>query len=204
MTGVVKQSARALLFDSERRLVLIKRTRPGQEPYWVSVGGGREADDVSVEAALRREVLEELGGRIDRVRQVLVITDDLPGGTGVQHVFVARLTSMNLADRTGAEFTEPGRGTYEVVRLPASREALAGIRLLPPSSPRSCGRTSTASSHWWRRRAEPDTRGKHSDPGTKPVVRDLGRFLLSGPGVPRHFLLRFREYSHFRGRRSPP
>lgn len=131
MTEIVKQSARALLFDSEQRLVLIRRTKPEQEPYWVAVGGGVEAKDISVEAALHREVLEELGGRIDRVRQVLVITDDLPGGIGIQHVFIARLTSMDLTNRTGAEFTEPGRGTYEVARVPTTRDALIGIHLLP-------------------------------------------------------------------------
>ncbi|WP_017534271.1 NUDIX hydrolase [Nocardiopsis alba] len=132
MTEIVKQSARVLLFDSEQRLVLIRRTKPEQEPYWVAVGGGVEAKDISVEAALHREVLEELGGRIDRIRQVLVITDDLPGGIGIQHVFIARLTSMDLTNRTGTEFTEPGRGTYEVARVPATRDVLAGLRLLPP------------------------------------------------------------------------
>ncbi|WP_304453905.1 NUDIX domain-containing protein [Nocardiopsis sp. YSL2] len=132
MTEIVKQSARALLFDSERRLVLIKRTKPGQEPYWVAVGGGLEPEDADAEAALHREVLEELGGRIDRVRQVLLITDDLPGGIGLQHVFAARLTSMDLSGRTGVEFTEPGRGTYEVVSVPATRDALSALNLLPP------------------------------------------------------------------------
>ncbi|GAA1455052.1 NUDIX hydrolase [Nocardiopsis tropica] len=132
MTEIVRQSARALLFDSERRLVLIKRTKPGQEPYWVAVGGGLESEDTDVEAALRREALEELGGEIDQVRQVLLITDDLHAGIGLQHVFVARLISMDLASRTGAEFTAPGRGTYEVVSVPATRAALSEIRLLPP------------------------------------------------------------------------
>ena len=131
MTEIVKQSACALLFDSERRLVLIKRTKLGQEPYWVVVGGGMEPEDANVETALRREVFEELGGRIDQVRQVFLITDALPDGIGLQHVFAARLISMYLAARTGPEFTEPGHGTYEVVTVPATREGLASIRLLP-------------------------------------------------------------------------
>ncbi|WP_374224027.1 hypothetical protein [Nocardiopsis sp. MG754419] len=33
MTEIVKQSARVLLFDSEQRLVLIRRTKPEQKPY---------------------------------------------------------------------------------------------------------------------------------------------------------------------------
>lgn len=130
MPDIVKQSARALLFDDEGRLVLFKRVKPGQEPYWTSVGGGLEPEDADFEAALHREVHEELGGRIDQVRQVLLITDDLPGGIGLQHVYVARLTSMDLAARTGSEFTEPGRGAYEVIRLPATYDALSKIRLL--------------------------------------------------------------------------
>ena len=132
MDKIVKQSARALLFNSEQRLVLMKRTKPGQEPYWVSVGGGLEPEDDSIEAALHREVFEELSGRIDGVRQVLLITDDLPRVIGLQHIFVARLVSMDPSRRTGPEFTDPDHGTYEVVTVPATREALADIHLLPP------------------------------------------------------------------------
>ncbi|WP_087100491.1 NUDIX domain-containing protein [Nocardiopsis sp. JB363] len=131
MAEIVKQSARALLFDTERRLVLIKRTRPGREPYWVTVGGGLEPEDADIEATLRREVLEELGGKIDQVRQVFLITDHLAKGVGLQHIFAARLCSMDLARRTGAEFIDPGRGTYEVASVPATRAALSEINLLP-------------------------------------------------------------------------
>lgn len=131
MDKIVRQSARALLFDSERRLVFFKRTKPEQEPYWVTVGGGLEPEDTGAEAALHREVFEELGGEVDGVRQVFLITDDLREGVGLQHVFVARLVSMNSSRRTGTEFTAPGRGTYEVVTVPATREGFAGIRLLP-------------------------------------------------------------------------
>lgn len=131
MTENLKRSARALLFDGDGRLVLIERTKPGQEPYWVTGGGGAEPEDVDIEATLRREVLEELGGRIDRVREVLLITGELPGGIGLQHVFTAHLISMDLDARTGPEFTEPGRGTYEMVHLPATYRALSRIRLLP-------------------------------------------------------------------------
>ncbi|MDT0327545.1 NUDIX hydrolase [Nocardiopsis lambiniae] len=133
MKHIVKRSARALLFDGEGRLVLIKRTRPGQEPYWTTAGGGIEPEDESVEAALRREVSEELGGRIERVRQVLLLTEEVPGGVRLQYVFVARLVSMDPSARTGPEFDDPGRGTYDVVRVPATRDALATVRLLPPS-----------------------------------------------------------------------
>ncbi|QUX31223.1 NUDIX domain-containing protein [Nocardiopsis akebiae] len=131
MPEIIKQKARAILFDRQRRLVLIKRTRPGRAPYWVTAGGGVEPEDADVEAALHREVFEELGGRVDRVREVVVITDELPEGTLVQHVFVARLTEMDPSSRTGPEFSDPARGTYETVVLPGTAEALRSIRLLP-------------------------------------------------------------------------
>jgi hypothetical protein len=83
-------------------------------------------------AALHRKVFEEFGGRIGQVRQVLLITDEHPDGIGLRHVFVARLISMDPTVRTGAEFTEPGRGTYEVVGVPATRDTLSTLRLLPP------------------------------------------------------------------------
>ncbi|WP_047867681.1 NUDIX domain-containing protein [Nocardiopsis sp. RV163] len=131
MPEIIKRKARAVLFDRQGRLVLIKRTRPGRDPYWVTAGGGVEPEDAGVEAALRREVFEELGGRVDRVREVVVITDERPEGTLVQHVFVARLTETDPSSRTGPEFSDPARGTYETVVLPGTAEALGSIRLLP-------------------------------------------------------------------------
>jgi ADP-ribose pyrophosphatase YjhB (NUDIX family) len=131
MTDVVKRSARAILLDGDE-LVLIKRTKPGREPYWVTVGGGVEADDESVEAALHREVFEELGGTVERTELVYLITDELVGGIGVQHIFAARLVSMDLAARTGTEFSKPERGGYEVVRVPFTPASVRELNLMPP------------------------------------------------------------------------
>ncbi|MGH3426145.1 MAG: NUDIX domain-containing protein, partial [Mycobacteriales bacterium] len=52
---VSRRSARALLLDDDGCLVLIKRTKPGQSPYWTAPGGGVDATDATVEAALHRE-----------------------------------------------------------------------------------------------------------------------------------------------------
>ncbi|MBC3843001.1 NUDIX domain-containing protein [Streptacidiphilus sp. 4-A2] len=110
------------------------RLAPGQsdEPYWVTIGGGVEPTDVGVEAALHREVTEELGGTLHTPQLVHLITDELDGGTGVQHIFVARLKDMDLSRRTGSEFSKPERGSYDVIRLPFTTEALTGIDLMPP------------------------------------------------------------------------
>lgn len=135
MTDVVKRSARVILLDGDE-LVLIKRTKPGRQPYWVTVGGGVEADDETTEAALHREVFEELGGTVDRAELVYLITDELDGdngsGIGIQRIFAARLVSMDLAVRTGTEFSKPERGGYEVVREPFTPAAVRELNLIPP------------------------------------------------------------------------
>ncbi|MGD3109413.1 NUDIX hydrolase [Streptomyces sp. YGL11-2] len=132
MTDIVKRNARAILLDGDE-LVLIKRTKPGREPYWVSVGGGVEEEDPTIEDALHREVFEELGGKLDRAELVHLISDELEDGVGVQHIFAARLVSMDLSSRTGTEFSKPERGAYEVVRVPFTAEALRGLNLMPPA-----------------------------------------------------------------------
>jgi 8-oxo-dGTP pyrophosphatase MutT (NUDIX family) len=60
---VRRRSARAILIDDDGYLVLIRRTRPGRAPYWTTAGGGVEVDDASIEAAMHRELAEELGAK---------------------------------------------------------------------------------------------------------------------------------------------
>ncbi|MEU9890998.1 NUDIX hydrolase [Sphaerisporangium sp. NPDC051011] len=131
MSNIIKRNARAILLDGNE-LILIKRSKPGRDPYWVTVGGGVENQDDSIEAALNREVFEELGGKMDRAELVHLITDELEGGIGVQHIFAARLTSMDLSARTGTEFSKPERGGYEIVRIPFTAEAVGELDLMPP------------------------------------------------------------------------
>ncbi len=129
---VVKRTARAVLLDGDEML-LIKRTKPGREPYWITPGGGVEPADASVVAALHREVDEELGARVTGV--VPVFVDTVPEGergVKVQHFFACRLTSMDLTRRHGPEVDEP-RGEYEAVRIPFSREGVDSVDVVPPS-----------------------------------------------------------------------
>lgn len=128
---ITKRNARAILLDGDE-LVLIKRTKPGRDPYWVTVGGGVEAEDASIEHALHREVFEELGGKLSRAELVHLITDSLDNGLGVQHIFAARLDQMDIQARTGTEFDKPDRGSYEVVRVPFTAEAIRQLNLMPP------------------------------------------------------------------------
>lgn len=129
-TNVTRRSARAILIDGPD-LLLIKRTRPGEAPYWVTIGGGVEPEDATLEDAVRREVLEEIGAQIQNITQVFMIRDVVEGGMAIQHVFLAELAPVELVDPTGKELSNPSRGGYELVRVPFTAEGIAGIDLKP-------------------------------------------------------------------------
>lgn len=143
---VVKRTARAILLDGDE-LLLIKRTKPDQPPYWITPGGGVEPGDESVIAALHREVDEELGAKVTDVVPAFVdtvrysLTDDgepddgeqlPPDAVKVQHFFVCRLASMDPSRRHGPEVEAP-RGSYEIVRIPFSRAGVTSVNVVPPS-----------------------------------------------------------------------
>ena len=115
---IVRQSVRAVLVDDDARLVTIKRTKPGVAPYWTTAGGGIEPGDASREAALQRELLEELGARVVVGRLLTAVTSAADGGQSVQYFFVARLVSIDGSLRSGEEHTDAGRGGYELERIP--------------------------------------------------------------------------------------
>ncbi|MFF0746810.1 NUDIX domain-containing protein [Streptomyces sp. NPDC004111] len=137
---VVKRTARAVLLDGDH-LVLIKRTKPGVDPYWVTPGGGVEPEDATVVDALHREVDEELGAKVTDVVPCFVDTvEQIAGDAGkgavagvkVQHFFVCRLESMDPSLRHGPEVDDP-LGDYEIVRVPFSRVGIAAVHLVPLS-----------------------------------------------------------------------
>lgn len=130
--SVTKSSARAILLDGDA-LVLFERTRPGRAPYWTTIGGGVEPGDPGVEAALHREVFEEIGGTVHSAQLVHLITERGPDVLKVQYIFAARLASMDPGLRTGGEFDQPERGRYEIVRVPFTAESVRGIALVPAS-----------------------------------------------------------------------
>ncbi|WP_441251102.1 NUDIX domain-containing protein [Kitasatospora sp. McL0602] len=153
MTGpvrpVVKRTARAILLELEpgdphapANIVLIKRTRPGAHPYWITPGGGVEPEDVSVLAALHRELDEELGAKVEDIVHAFVDTvahshhqDGTlahPHGVKIQHFFVCRLAAMDPSRRHGPEIDQP-QGEYEIVRLPFTREGVTAVNVVPPS-----------------------------------------------------------------------
>jgi ADP-ribose pyrophosphatase YjhB (NUDIX family) len=106
---IARRSVRAILLDAEGRLVLIKRTKPDQPPYWTAPGGGVESGDADLEAALHRELGEELGATLDGCQQVFVYNSETETGVSVQHFFVCRIGAVDLTARIGPEFKDPGR-----------------------------------------------------------------------------------------------
>ncbi|RIV36733.1 NUDIX hydrolase [Micromonospora radicis] len=129
MRQIVRRSVRAVLLDEDDRLVLIKRIKPGQAPYWTTPGGGLESTDVSLEAALRRELHEELGAGADRFAQVFLFTTPAGEGVSVQHFFACRLRQLNEDARTGEEFVDPSRGGYQLDRVTIDK--LPAVNLKP-------------------------------------------------------------------------
>lgn len=117
---------RAVLTDAEASYVLIKRTRPGQQPYWTAPGGGVEVTDATPEDALRRELREELGAEAE-IGPVLF---ERPiDGIRSEFFYRARMVSMDRSRRDGPEFDDPARGAYDVEFV--THDALAELDLRP-------------------------------------------------------------------------
>lgn len=129
--AVGRRAARAILIDDDGRLVLIRRTKPGQAPYWTAPGGGVEDTDASIEAALYRELAEELGAEGRNASRVFLFSSPSDAGVAVQHFFVARLSSLDEASRGGPELDDPSRGGYELDRVDLSGDDLASVDLKP-------------------------------------------------------------------------
>lgn len=127
---LVQRSVRAILLDGDD-LILFKRTVPGQQPYWTTPGGRVEPEDTGLEAALRRELLEELGATVTGLRQVFTFAEETPGIDYVHTFYVCRLESMDLTKRSGPEFTDPAKGRYDIERIPLTRATVDAIPLKP-------------------------------------------------------------------------
>lgn len=130
MRHIVRRAARAVLYDDEGKLLLIRRTKPNRPVYFTTPGGGIESGDASPVDALRRELREELGATANLYQQVLVNTFAYGGGVVVQYFFVCRLASLDMSARHGPEFSDPSRGRYDLARI-VSPDELGALRLRP-------------------------------------------------------------------------
>ncbi|MEU7020367.1 NUDIX domain-containing protein [Streptomyces sp. NPDC046203] len=123
----MRDRVRAVLVTPDDTMLVIRRTKPGIPAYWVLPGGGVEASDASLEAALHREIHEEIAGKADIVR----LLHTVESGTGRQIVYLARITTWSFEDRTGPEFSAEGRGEYALEEIPLTVEGIDGIDLKP-------------------------------------------------------------------------
>ncbi|MFF8381663.1 NUDIX domain-containing protein [Streptomyces sp. NPDC015661] len=121
------ERVRAVLVTPDDRTLVIRRTRPGIPEYWVLPGGGVEPGDASREAALHREIHEEIAGKADIIR--LLHTMESEGER--QLFYLARISTWSFDDRTGPEFSAEGRGEYALEEVPLTMEGLDGIDLKP-------------------------------------------------------------------------
>ncbi|GLX20796.1 NUDIX hydrolase [Streptomyces lavendulae] len=123
----MKERVRAVLVTADGTMLVIRRTKPDVPRYWVLPGGGVEPGDESLEAALHREIHEEIAGKADIVRLLHTIESDEER----QLFYLARITTWSFDDRTGPEFSAEGRGEYALEEVPLTVEGLDGINLKP-------------------------------------------------------------------------
>jgi RimJ/RimL family protein N-acetyltransferase len=116
--------ARAILLDDDGRAILFRRVRPGREPYWAAPGGRVERSDRSLEAALRRELREELNAEIELL--------DLAWRNDDEAFFRCRLVRRLPGRPTAAEFGDPAKGSYEEQAIPLVARSLSALNILPP------------------------------------------------------------------------
>lgn len=126
----VRRAARALLLDGDA-LVLLRRTVPGRSVYWTTPGGKIELTDASCEAALRRELDEELGATAGPVRQVFACGEQSPELYRLNTFYVCRLMTMDLSLRHGPEFDDPAKGRFDVDFVPCTPAGLEPLDLVP-------------------------------------------------------------------------
>ncbi|MER5432011.1 NUDIX domain-containing protein [Streptomyces sp. NPDC002588] len=127
----VRHNVRAVLLD-DGHLVFLRRGWPGGAPYYTTVGGGVEADDADLEAALRREVMEEIGATIGPATEFLTLTEPGEKVTVVQHYFRADVLDMDLNRRSGPELDDPDTGDFSPVRVAWDASAVRALGLQPP------------------------------------------------------------------------
>lgn len=129
----LSRRVRAIVLVPQGGILFIKRLKPNNPiAYWVAPGGGMETQDVNLYAALRRELLEELGAKVDILGDAFVLRHH-KGGKNLEEYFVmCRLQGYDLSLRNGPEFDDPNRGDYIPDEIPLTVEALHAIYIKTP------------------------------------------------------------------------
>lgn len=113
----MEEHVRAVMFDSNNNLVLIHRVKPDRE-YWVFPGGTVEAGE-SHEAALKREILEEVGVEIEVGELFTRIVFEGYERPQLNFYYLAKITGGQIGSGMGPEFQRDPKihGTYGVEAL---------------------------------------------------------------------------------------
>lgn len=128
----VADRVRGIVFTVDGHLLLIKRIRPGVEPYWVFPGGGVEATDVSRVEALRREIREELGCDAVIGNLVYILTRNAGTSEASRELyFIVHIERHDLSQRNGPEFVSATSGEYVYDTFPLNDRALATRNIKP-------------------------------------------------------------------------
>ena len=93
-------------------------------------GGHVDPGDKSLEAALSREISEEIAGEAE-ITSLVQVLESGRAGDERQYFYVGRITSWDFTSRTGPEFGEPGRGSYQLKQIPLTAGRLGAIDLQP-------------------------------------------------------------------------
>jgi ADP-ribose pyrophosphatase YjhB (NUDIX family) len=125
------ERVRAVLVTPAGCLLAIRRDRPDRATYWVLPGGHVDIGDQSLEAALSREISEEIAGEADITSLLQVLESETGGERERQHIYLGRIASWDFAAHTGPEFSEPGRGIYQLEQIPMTVAGLTAIDLKP-------------------------------------------------------------------------
>jgi 8-oxo-dGTP diphosphatase len=120
----------AALIQDDRGRYLITRRRSGSHlaGMWEFPGGKREPGE-SLEAALRRELIEELSATFSVGEKVETVSWQYPERTVVLHFYRCRFESGTIEplEQQAMEWVEPAR-LAELEFPPADRELIARLR----------------------------------------------------------------------------
>lgn len=116
----MKKRVRAIIIE-DAKVLLMHRVKNNHE-YWAFPGGGLEDSDSSIEEALKRECLEELGVKVE-VKELYMEKPSLaPDALGeMEYFYICNILEGEVGTGTGPEFTNRDiekYGSYEVEWMP--------------------------------------------------------------------------------------
>ena len=128
--SAMQQRVRAVLVTNAGHIIFIERIKADIEPYFILPGGGVEPEDGDLEAALRRELCEELHGEVEILASVFVDDEIKDDGTLMRHhVYLCRIGTYDPQQRSGPEFGDPANGLYSTVEVPFEPDVLRALNI---------------------------------------------------------------------------